>query len=507
MRDGGYGGYGDVHKRRNLVNGGRTEKIVPGARLRSEGCSTDVARARAARAARSAAEWTTETESRARQSAESRSRFRLGRPLRRRPSAGARAASVTLLRSSSGISVSPFLNSAAFVLSVAALVLALAAPSYAQMPDVRQMSGVPLPVNDVAPGTVTVRVIRGSLANVVPGQDVELQVGGASRTVKTNDAGRAEFNGLAPGTRVKAMTVVDGERLESQQFDVPSTGGIRLMLVAAAPAGASAPAQGPENVPAGPGSVSLGGQTRFVFEMGDEALTGFYILQIVNATGTPVQPTEVFTLDLPEAAQGASMMQGSSPQASVAGAKLVVAGPFAPGQTQAQVAFTLPYSAGGFTVVQRIPVALAQVTLLLEKAGTMQLESPQVSQHREIKAENDIYILGQGPGLKAGDALTFTVSGLPHRPLWPRNLALTLAALIVGAGIWASARPGRVAAAEHDRRQKLSARRDRLFSELAGLEEQQRSGAMNDDRYQSRRSELVRALERVYAELDEEAAA
>ena len=102
------------------------------------------------------------------------------------------------------------------------------------------MSGVPLPVNDVAPGTVTVRVIRGSLANVVPGQDVELQVGGASRTVKTNDAGRAEFNGLAPGTRVKAMTVVDGERLESQEFDVPATGGIRLMLVAAAPA-ASAP--------------------------------------------------------------------------------------------------------------------------------------------------------------------------------------------------------------------------------------------------------------------------
>ena len=406
------------------------------------------------------------------------------------------------------------MNSVSLVLSVAALVLALAAPSYAQMPDVRQMSGVPLPVNDVAPGTVTVRVIRGSLANVVPGQEVELQVGGASRTVKTNDAGRAEFNGLAPGTRVKAMTVVDGERLESQQFDVPATGGIRLMLVAAAPAGApapagaSAPAQRPaENVPAGPGSVSLGGQTRFVFEMGDEALTGFYILQIANATGTPVQPTEVFTLDLPEGAQGASMMQGSSPQATVAGAKVVVTGPFAPGQTQAQVAFTLPYSAGELTVVQRVPVALAQVTLLVEKAGTMQLESPQVSQHREIKAENDIYILGQGPGIKAGDALTFTVSGLPHRPLWPRNLALTLAALIVGAGIWASARPGRVAAAEHDRRQKLSARRDRLFSELAGLEEQQRSGAVNDDRYQSRRSELVRALERVYAELDEEAAA
>ena len=259
MRDGGYGGRGDVHKRRNGVNGGRTEKID--ARRATLRCS------RAGR--RPASEWTTEAESRTRFCCLSRSRFRLGRPLDRVARGASRSscpssvrlatfrpksvACSTLLRSSSGISVPPFVNSVSFVLSVAALVLALAAPSYAQMPDVRQMSGVPLPVNDVAPGTVTVRVIRGSLANVVPGQDVELQVGGASRTVKTNDAGRAEFNGLAPGTRVKAMTVVDGERLESQQFDVPSTGGIRLMLVAAAPAGASAPPQRPaENVPAGP---------------------------------------------------------------------------------------------------------------------------------------------------------------------------------------------------------------------------------------------------------------
>jgi hypothetical protein len=376
------------------------------------------------------------------------------------------------------------------------------------MPDVRQMSGVPLPVNDVALGTVTVRVIRGSLANVVAGQDVSLSVGGTTRTAKTNDAGRAEFSGLAPGTRVKATTVVDGERLESREFDVPATGGIRLMLVAAAPGAASPAPQAPaEQVPATPGTIALGEQTRFVFEMGDEALTGFYILQIVNVSPAPVQPAEVFTLDLPDGAEGAAMMQGSSPQASVAGRKVVVSGPFAPGQTQVQVAFSLPFSAGDLTVVQRLPVALAQVTLLLEKVGTMQMESPQISRHREIKAEGDTYILGQGPGLKQGDALTLTVSGLPYRPLWPRNLALALAALTIGAGFLASARPGRAAAAERDRRQKLTARRDRLFSELAGIEEQQRSGAITEDRYQARRGELVRALERVYSELDEEVAA
>src|SRR5687768_356770 len=64
-----------------------------------------------------------------------------------------------------------------------------------QMPDPKQMSGIPLPVPDVPVGTVTVRVIRGQLTNPLPGQTVELTVAGASRTAQTDDAGRATFTG------------------------------------------------------------------------------------------------------------------------------------------------------------------------------------------------------------------------------------------------------------------------------------------------------------------------
>ena len=103
------------------------------------------------------------------------------------------------------------------------------------MPDAKQMSGIPLPVADLAAGTVTVRVVRGSMANVVPDQPVELSGGPSPMTARTNDSGRAEFTGLRPGTRVKASTTVDGERLESQEFTVPATGGVRVALVAAAP--------------------------------------------------------------------------------------------------------------------------------------------------------------------------------------------------------------------------------------------------------------------------------
>ena len=74
--------------------------------------------------------------------------------------------------------------------------------SGAQMPDAKQMSGIPLPVGDLAPGTVTVRVVRGSMANVIPGQVVELTGGPSPLSAKTNDAGRAEIGRASCRERV-----------------------------------------------------------------------------------------------------------------------------------------------------------------------------------------------------------------------------------------------------------------------------------------------------------------
>jgi len=105
-------------------------------------------------------------------------------------------------------------------------------PVFAQMPDPRQMSGQPLPVGDLSPGTVTARVIRGQLSNPIEGQAVELTGAGVPKTAATDKSGRATFTGLTPGMRVKVATVVGTERIESQEFQVPAAGGIRLMLVA-----------------------------------------------------------------------------------------------------------------------------------------------------------------------------------------------------------------------------------------------------------------------------------
>jgi hypothetical protein len=113
-----------------------------------------------------------------------------------------------------------------------------------------QMSGMPLQVGDLPPGTVAVRVVRNPFANVV-GQPVTLHRGSESRAATTGDDGRATFAGLRVGDEVYASTVVDAETLESARFRLPSDGGVRLLLVAGA---------GPTG-PVNPGPIEVFGAT------------------------------------------------------------------------------------------------------------------------------------------------------------------------------------------------------------------------------------------------------
>ena len=381
------------------------------------------------------------------------------------------------------------------------------------MPDPRQMSGMPLPVGDLQPGTVSVRLIRGALDKPIAGQTVTITGGAAPLTGTTNDAGRVQISGLPIGARVKASAVIDGKRLESQEFAVPAQGGVRLMLVATdqeAGAQSSAPSAD-ETVAGGPpqaGNVVLGDQTRFVFEVGDEGLNAFNIVQILNTATTPVQPAQSVVFEIPEEGVGASLLEGSSSQATVQGKRVIVSGPFAPGMTLVQYAYSLPFSGDRLTIHQTLPAQLQQLTVLAQKAGgNMHLASPQMAQHREMQAEGRTYIVGQGPALNAGEVLTFEFTGLPHGPTWPRNVALMLALTILGAGAWGAVRSGRSDPGITGRRQKLEVRRDRLFNELVALEDQHRGGDLDRERYDRKRRELIDALERVYAQIDEEAAA
>ena len=371
-----------------------------------------------------------------------------------------------------------------------------------QMPDPKQMSGMPLPVPDLPVGTVTARVIRGQLSNPLEGQTVELTGTGAARTAKTDGSGRATFTGLTPGTTVKVSVTVDGETIESRQFAVPGAGGVRVMLVATDPAAAKEQSRLAQEPPVA-GSITFGEQSRFVIELGDEALNVFNILQIVNPGPRAVQ-TAPLVFDLPRDAVGVGLLEGAPPGAVAAGRKVTVPGPFGPGQTLLQFAYSMPLGADTIAIEQKLPASMPQLTIVAQKMGAMQLLSPQIAQRSEMPAEGHTYIVGQGAALKAGDTVSLTLTGLPARPSWPKTVAVTLAVAIVAIGAWAASRRTPESAAPS--RQKLQNRREQFFAELASLEAQRRKGTIDAETYAARRESLVTALEDLYRGLDREVA-
>jgi len=367
-----------------------------------------------------------------------------------------------------------------------------------QMPDAKQMSGIPRPVTDLPDRTVSVRLIRGDLSHNIADFPVELRVGSEVRTAKTNDAGRAEFGSLPAGAKLKAVAVVDGERLESEEFPAPSQGGIRLMLVATDKS--KGPATTPD-APAVPGQVVIGGQSRIIVEPGEEGVALYYLLDVQNNARTPIQPAAPFEFDMPAGATRTSILEGSSQQASNKGPHVVVQGPFAPGRTLVQVASEMPVDSGSLQVTQTFPATFEQLGVIVKKTGGTKLVSPQFSRQQDMTASGETFIAAAGGTVPAGQPIVFTLDDLPHHSWLPRWIALTLAGVLLLGGAWMSRRDDDNDT-RGDERKRLIARREKLFSDLVRLEHERRNGKVAEPRYLSRREELVAALERIYGALD-----
>lgn len=321
----------------------------------------------------------------------------------------------------------------------ASLIAASGSAAFAQvqMPNAREMSGTVLEVTDIPAGTLTVRVVRGGPGNNISGQVVEFVVDGKRRTATTDKEGRATLSGLPKGTTVKAVATVDGERLESKDALIANSG-LRIMLVATDPE-ATKREEEDRRLAAGPavkGVVVLGPESRVIAEMSGDRLSIYYIMQVVNSARTPVDIGGPLVFELPREARGTTVLDGSTPAATANGARITVLGPFAPGVTTVQGAYELPYSGGTAYLDQSWPAALEQLTVMVQQLGGMAIESPQLTAKQDINDQGQTLILGTGPGLAAGQSLKLAISGLPHRPVWPRNLALAMAGAIMAAGLW-----------------------------------------------------------------------
>jgi hypothetical protein len=370
-----------------------------------------------------------------------------------------------------------------------------------QMPDAKRMSGIPRPVDDLPNSAVSVRLVRGDLANNITNHPVDLVIEGRTVTVRTDDAGRAEFHNLTPGAPVKAQAVVDGESLQSQEFPVPREGGIRLLLVAT---DREKEARAAEEAKATPidGQVAIGGDSRIILEPDDELVRVFYLLQIVNTARAPVNPPSAFVFDVPDEAVSTSVLDGSSKLASASGTRVRVQGPFPPGETVVQVGFDLPASQGEIELSQAFPALFEQVAVIAKKVGNSQLNSAQLDRREDVANEGQLYTVAGGNTLAAGTPLVLSITGMPYRSAAPRWIVLTISGVIFAMGVWGSWRPQADAGDRKAERKRLIARREKLFQELVRLETEHRQGRGDRGRFESRREELLRSLEQIYTALD-----
>ena len=383
--------------------------------------------------------------------------------------------------------------------------ICLAQPTSAQdMPDPSVIHGRALPAPELRDGTVTVRVVREAIGNDAPGQQVRVTVGGTVKTATTDDQGRAEFSGL-PAGEARAEVTVDGEKLESQPFAVPTSGGLRVILVAGIAKAAERKKQEEAaalEAPPTKGVVVLGDDSRVLMEFQDDTLWAYYVLEIVNSARTRVDIGGPLRIDLPPEAGGAHLEEQGSTEgvkAEVDGTHVAIPGPFAPGTTRVILQFSLRYSSATHTISQSFPVALQRVIVGVEKVGALSLASPQFTSVAEVPGDaGNVFVVGSGATLAPGTPLTFTLSNLPVHSLTARYVALGLALLIAAIGGWLALNRGSSAAAN---RTALVSRRDALLGELAQLEVKRRDGTISE-KAERRRQRILAELEHIYAELD-----
>jgi hypothetical protein len=377
-----------------------------------------------------------------------------------------------------------------------------------EMPDPSLIHGRAIPAPELPDGTVTVRVVREAIGNNIVGQEVRIVAGNQTVTATTDQLGRAEFQGLPRGREARAESVVEGERLESQPFVVPTSGGLRVILVAGLARAAERRAREADEAAKAPpvrGAVVLGGNSRVLMQFEDDVLQVFYVLEIVNNARQRVDPGGPLVIELPPDAAGAATLEGSSPSASVEGRRLVIKPPFAPGTTAVQVGFRLPHRSSELVFDQVWPAPLERVVVGVEKVvPELALTSTQLTTTNEVRADNGtVFLLGIGPALPAGTPLRVILSNLPYHSRTPRNVALGLAAAILALGAWlAAGSRGRQAESVA----ALTRRRDQLLSELAQLEARRRAGTISSERYAPRRQRIMGELEQIYGELDDRGA-
>jgi hypothetical protein len=231
-----------------------------------------------------------------------------------------------------------------------------------------------------------------------------------------------------------------------------------------------------------------------VIELAEGSLEVYGLLPLGNVKATPVMPAQPVVFQAPAGAKNLTVLEGSTPQAKVAGDKVVVSGPFAPGETQLQIAYRIPYEGDTVSFSQIVPLPLRQTTVVARKVGDLRLEVAGLRSQREAHFEGRTYVIVTGDKIDANGQLDVRLRGLPHRPEWPRYAALFIALAITLTGVWIAIQPDRGAQDDTDAR-TLRTRRAALFDQLVNVERRMTQTSTVDPTLSHRREALIAEIE------------
>jgi hypothetical protein len=510
------------------------------------------------------------------------------------------------------------------VLAVAALVArgAVAQPggNTGGMPDLRTLSGRPLPAPELPAGTVLVRVSNRLPMNGVGDVEVVALTKKASgetrrRALKTGPDGRAQFEALPAGAQFQAEATVAGEHLTSTAFPIPDKAGVRVLLIAGL-AAAPPEAEGQpftlgavtgkltaaDDVPAGSIEIRLVGddgkplahravqlgqarkdaesqlkvlraesddagvarfrdlvtgdavgyaavmehqglrlgteafrlpadkgmrgeirgiarttdpsvlrfdnRSKMIITLGEDALEVMEAFVFKNVSEKIFDPgPDGLRVPLAEGAESAKEIEGGIPiEVHSAEGAVAVKAPIPPNRAavfaqQIRMGFfLLAKGSSRVELRQPLPFGLESPFFIVPAAANLTLSAPglRAAGERTDGQGNPVKVYEMSD-LTPGSVLALTVSGLPALDHTARNLAAGLCLLMIAGAVVLGRNPGGPGrpAADVD---KLSERREKLFTELVTLERTRREGGTSAP-LTERRQELVTKLEGVYREL------
>jgi hypothetical protein len=362
-------------------------------------------------------------------------------------------------------------------------------------------TGAATPAPELPSGTLEVRAFDESghplanqpvqLGEAAQGSEGKLKIDKAT----TNAQGVAKFQGLPTGSTVGYAAVIDhgGMRLGTQPFTMPDQGGVRAEIRAL-------------ERTADASVIAFGAGGRIILQMHDEILQVLEMLPIENHSSKLFDPGPGgIEIPLPKGfvnAEGA----GDNNDRKLEVRKnygIAVHGaipPRASTNNEVTFGFTVLFHGSSHDFLQPLPNGLGATTLIIEQAGDLAVEGPGIGARQAREVSGRKYWVMPIAALSPGQNLVFTVTGLPSTDHTGQVVAGVLALLLVLASILFARRPPQARQVASDAREKLLQRRESLFEQLVGVEQERRAPSAAGDA-KDRRSQIVAKLETIYRDL------